>query len=203
MVVDADGRAYIGAMPPLDPDNPSSMNQLVPLILVEPDSLAPNGGARIAASDLAMANGAVITPDGSTLILAESYASRLTAYSVASDGTLSGRRVFAQLEPGPILDGICLDAEGCVWVAILESDGETGFLRVAEGGEVLDRIDVPPGAGAVAIALGGETGHTLFLLESLSQDWQGRGHMQKGNGRIRVVDVDVPAAAPPRSLLSA
>ena len=203
MVVDADGRAYIGGMPPLDPDNPSSMNQLVPLILVEPDSAAPNGGARIAASDLSVANGAVITPDGSTLILAESFASRLTAFSIASDGTLSGRRVFAQLTPGLVLDGICLDAEGCVWVAILISDGETGYLRVAEGGEVLDRIDVPSGAGAAAIALGGETGHALFLLESLSTDWEGKGHMQKGNGRIRVVNVDVPAAAPPRSILSA
>ncbi len=199
MVVDGQGRAYIGAMPPLDTEDPSTMGQPVDIVMVEPDGGAPNGGARVVASDLLMPNGAVVTPDGSTLIVAESFASRLVSFTIEPDGTLSDRAVFAQLEEGLVLDGICLDAEGCIWVAILISNGPTGFLRVAPGGKVLERIDLPSGIGAAAVALGGDTGNTLFLLESLSTDFASRAHMQKDNGRIRVIDVDVPAAAPPRS----
>lgn len=202
MVVDGQGRAYIGAMPPLDVDDPFSMAQPVNLVMVNPDGGMPNGGARVAAGGLLMPNGAVVTPDGSTLIVAESFASRLVSYSITPDGTLVDRAVFAQLEEGLVLDGICLDAEGCVWVAILMSNSTTGFLRVAQGGEILNRIDLPSGGGAVAVALGGDTGNTLFLLESLSTDFASRAHMQEGNGRIRFVEVDVPAAAAPHSTQS-
>ena len=197
MVVDGRGRAYIGAMAPMDVDDPSTMGQPLNLVLVEPDGDRPNGGARVAADELIMPNGAVITPDGSTLIVAESFASRLTSYSIGADGSLTDRAVFAQLEDGLVLDGICLDAEGCVWVAILISPEATGFLRVAPGGEILDRINLPNGAGAAAVALGGTSGNTLFLLESLSTDWANKRHMEKGNGRIRIVEVAVPAAAEP------
>lgn len=192
MVVDPRGRAYIGEMLPLDVDDPSTMGRPSNLVLVEPDSGEPNGGARVVANKLRMPNGAVITPDGSTLIVAESFDNKLTSFRIEADGSLTDRAIFAELD-GIVSDGICLDAEGCVWVAVIIPDEKAGFQRVAPGGAVVDRIDMESGAGA-AVALGGLDGHTLFLAESLSTDWASRSHMQKGNGRVRILEVDVPAA---------
>ena len=100
----------------------------------------------------------VVTPDNSTLIVAESYAHCLTAFDIADDGTLSNRRVWADLgDAAP--DGICLDADGAVWYADVPHQR---CVRVAEGGEVLDTVDVD--RGCFACMLGGPDGRTLFIV---------------------------------------
>jgi sugar lactone lactonase YvrE len=153
MLVDALGRAYVGNfgfdLQHRAPFAPTS------LILVRPD-----GRARTVANDMHFPNGMVLTPDARTLIVAESYGQRLTAFDVMDDGSLQRRRVWAQLEGkgvGP--DGICLDADGAVWLA---SPVSREVLRVREGGRVTHRIAT---AGqAVACALGGVERKTLFVL---------------------------------------
>jgi len=155
MVVDADGRAYVGvrsaALKPgfAVPDAKDAPDLVV---MVE-----PSGAASIAAAQMVSPNGTVITPDGRSLIIAETYAHRVTAYDRAADGTLSGRRVFAEVD-GVYPDGICLDDDGAVWVGSPYSDE---FVRVRDGGEITDRLSVP---GGVACALGGDNRTTLFLL---------------------------------------
>jgi sugar lactone lactonase YvrE len=155
MVVDADGRAYVGVRtaglrPGFALPDPGTEPDLV--VAVE-----PSGEVAVAADRLVAPNGTVITPDGRTLVIAETYAYRLTAYDRAADGTLSGRRVFAHVE-GAYPDGICLDDEGAVWFG---SPYSSEFIRVRAGGDVTDRIPFPSG---VACALGGPDGMTLFLL---------------------------------------
>lgn len=142
------------------------------------------------ADDLSFPNGTVITPDGGTLIVGESGGQRLTAFDVAADGSLSARRVWAELGLPP--DGIALDAEGCIWVAVPARPG--GFLRVAEGGEVKQRIDLAD-RGGFACMLGGDEGRTLFMLEALESD--PAKIAGPGNGRIRTVEVDAPRAGLP------
>ena len=183
MVVDADGRAFIGNFG-FDLFNGGEQRPTC-LVVVDPD-----GRARVVAEDLAFPNGAVITPDGKTLIVAESFANVLTAFNLKPDGSLSGRRFFAHLgDRTP--DGICLDAEGAVWVSCF---GQDEFIRVWEGGDIAARVAVP-GRRAVACMLGGEDRRTLFLLtaettvEDLSQG--------KSKGRIETVRVDVPGAGYP------
>jgi sugar lactone lactonase YvrE len=153
MLVDGQGRAYIGNFGfDLQGRAPFASTSLV---LVTPD-----GRARVAAADMHFPNGTVLTPDGRTLIVAESYAQRLTAFDVMEDGSLARRRVWAQLEGkgvGP--DGICLDAEGAVWLA---SPVTREVLRVREGGQITHRL--PTANQAVACMLGGEQRKTLFVL---------------------------------------
>lgn len=191
MVVDGEGRAYVGNFGSAMGDVPAN------LVLVTPD-----GAARVVAEDLMFPNGTVITPDGRTLIVAETWGLRLTAFDVEGDGSLTNRRLWAQLDVPP--DGICLDAEGCIWVAAItfEPDGmgaevelaPGGFVRVAEGGEVRERIASEDTPG-FACTLGGESGRVLFMLESFEHDvTKMRG---PGNGRIRAVEVDVPRAGWP------
>lgn len=182
MVVDASGRAYVGnfGFDLYAGEAPRATC----LVLVSAD-----GQARVVADDLMFPNGTVITADGRTLIIAESFATRLTAFDIAADGSLSHRRVWATLPVVP--DGICLDAEGCVWVANPMPPG--GFVRVAEGGEIKDRIDLDDRAG-FACMLGGPQRRTLFLLEAFSGDPE---KSLPGNGRIRTVEVDVPGAGLP------
>ncbi len=183
MVVDARGRAYIGHFGydlfGGEESRPAS------LLLVTPD-----GQVREVADGLEFPNGTVISPDGKTLIVAETFGRRLTAFSIADDGGLSERRVFAQFdEETP--DGICLDARGGVWVSSFES-GE--FVRVEDGGTITDRIPVP-GKRAVACALGGPQRQTLFLLTAettLEELAQG-----KSIGRVETVRVDTPGAGLP------
>jgi sugar lactone lactonase YvrE len=127
------------------------------LIAVEPD-----GRARVVADDMAFPNGTVITPDGKTLIVGESFGARLTAFEIAADGSLSGRRLWAKLE-GAVPDGICLDAEGAVWVA---SPVSKQALRVHEGGRVSQRIATDQ--MTIACMLGGEDRRTLYILTSES-----------------------------------
>ncbi len=148
--------------------------------------LAPDGAVRQVVSDLAFPNGAVITPDGATLIIAETMASRLTAFTIAGDGTLHERRVWAQLEfAAP--DGICLDAEGLVWYANAITNQ---CVRVAEGGAVLDIATTTQ--TAFACALGGATGSTLYVMTAPSSD-----RFKVANARlgaIESVEVAVPGS---------
>lgn len=127
----------------------------------------PDGRVTRQAGDLRFPNGLVITPDGTTLIIAETNGFCLTAFDIGADGSLSNRRVWAQLPEGVQPDGICLDAEGAVWLA---NPGESGaaVLRVREGGEVTDEITLD--THAYAVALGGPEGRHLFICTSASHD---------------------------------
>lgn len=182
MVVDALGRAYVGNFgfdlhERADP---------VPATMVRVD---PDGTASPAAEDLNFPNGTVITPDGRTLVVGESFAGCLTAFDIADDGSLSNRRVWAQLE-GAVPDGICLDAEGAIWVA---SPTSNDVLRVREGGEVADRVAID--SGAYACMLGGDDRRTLLVCTSDSSD-PVECARQRG-GRIESMRVDVPGAGLP------
>jgi sugar lactone lactonase YvrE len=182
MVVDTYGRAYIGNFgfdlyAEVEPCTTE-------LILVLPD-----GQARVVADDLAFPNGMVITPGGRHLIVGESFGARLTAFDIAADGSLSNRRVWAQLD-GAVPDGICLDAEGAIWLA---SPISNECLRVAEGGEVLERIPVEK--QAFACMLGGDDRRTLFICTATSGDPSVA--TVERDGRIEMVQVDVPGAGIP------
>lgn len=183
MVVDARGNAYVGNFG-FDLHGGARL-ATTSLILARPD-----GTVQIVAENLGFPNGAVVTPDGRTLILAESFAEVLTAFDVAPDGGLSNRRTWASLSFNP--DGIALDAEGCIWAANPIAPG--GFLRVGPGGAVLDRIDLAD-RGGFACALGGADRRTLFLLEAVEAS--PHRNPQRGNGRIRTVRVAVPGAGIP------
>jgi sugar lactone lactonase YvrE len=122
-----------------------------------------DGSVRQVADGIEFPNGMVVTPDNRTLIVAESFASRLTAFDVAADGGLSNRRVWAQLGQGG--DGICIDAEGAVWCPVM-TDGKPACERLAEGGQVLQRIELD--LNCFACMLGGEDGRTLFMMVA---DW--------------------------------
>jgi sugar lactone lactonase YvrE len=155
MLADGDGRLYVGhrsaALRPHRLPLPAS-SACDRITIVEPD-----GTVRVGAVDVMTPNGTVLTPDGRTLIVAETYAQRLMAFARLSDGSLGERTVFAEV-PGRYPDGICLDDTGAVWV----SSPYTGeFIRVREGGAIADHIAMP---GGVACALGGPDRRTLFLL---------------------------------------
>jgi sugar lactone lactonase YvrE len=183
MVVDAKGRAYVGNFGfDLHVEKPDFRK--AEIVRVDPD-----GSARVVADDLAFPNGTVITPDGRTLVVGESFAARLTAFDVAADGSLSSRRVWAKLEKA-VPDGICLDAESAIWVA---SPVSAEVLRVHEGGRVSQRI--PVATQAFACMLGGADRRTLFICTALdSHPEQCRA---KRSGRIEMVRVDVPGAGLP------
>ena len=183
MVVDTQGRAYVGNFG-FDLHQQGAEFRKAELILVTPE-----GEARVVADDLAFPNGTVITPDGRTLIVGESFGARMTAYDIADDGSLSGRREWAKLE-GAVPDGICLDAEGAIWVASPVS-GEV--LRVRKGGEVAARVSVS--AQAFACMLGGPDRRRLFI--AVAEDSQPETCREKRSGRIEFVDVDVPGAGLP------
>jgi len=154
MVVDAQGRAYIGNFG----FDFSGGEEFKPTILVRVD---PDGSTRIVAEDLAFPNGAVITPDGRTLVLAETFAQRLTAFDILPNGDLANRRTWAQLPAGHP-DGICLDPEGHIWVA---SPTTRQTLLVKEGGEILRTIETLSPRAPYACALGeDETGNPLLYL---------------------------------------
>jgi sugar lactone lactonase YvrE len=123
--------------------------------------VTPDGSARQVADGLAFPNGMVVTPDNSTLIVSESFAGRLTAFDIAADGSLSNRRVWAD-GVGP--DGICIDAEGAVWTG----SGANACVRVREGGEALERVELD--RTPFACMLGGPDGRTLFMM---AQEWRG------------------------------
>jgi sugar lactone lactonase YvrE len=182
MVVDAVGRAYVGNFG-FDRHR-GEPERATCLARVDPD-----GRVTRAADELRFPNGAVITPDGGTLIVAETLGHRLTAFDVAADGALSNRRVLATLD-GCFPDGICLDAENAVWVA----DARTPrVLRVRADGRV-DRT-LPTGQnGAFACILGGPDRRTLFVLTNTGS---GPAMADKTDGRVEMYPVDVPGAGLP------
>ena len=151
IVVDGRGNIYVNGGTDFHPEQGVAPGVIA---LVKPD-----GTARKVADNIAFPNGMVVTPDNSTLVIAESFASRLTAFDIADDGGLSNRRVWAD-HTG---DGMCVDAEGAIWCQRFDENGGT-VDRVAEGGDVLQRIelDLP----CFACTLGGEDGRTLFMLVS-------------------------------------
>jgi len=185
MLVDPAGRAYVSTFPApaigkgaADPDAPRT----APLIFVD-----EKGNVEIAADDLQIANGISLTPDGKTLIVAETLGNQLLAFDVASDGRISNKRTWADLgERKP--DGICLDADGHVWVgSIFTSE----FVLVEEGGRVI-RVIETPGRWATACALGGSDGKTLYGVTAyvtIEDFLDGR-----GKGAVEAFPVDTPAA---------
>jgi sugar lactone lactonase YvrE len=150
--------------------------------------VAPDGTVSVAAEDLDFPNGTVITPDGRTLIVAESFGRRLTAFDVAPDGTLANRRTFAELD-GRVPDGICLDADGAVWFAHPRAPE---CVRVADGGEVLQVVATDQ--ACFACMLGGDDGRSLFMLTAGSLG--GPGDASR-SGHVLVTEVDVPHAGLP------
>ena len=167
VVVDRRGGAYVNSIGFDFPREPAS-----PGIVV---LVRPNGEVVPVADDLAFPNGMVITADGSTLVVAESYAEQLSAYDVADDGTLSGRRVWAAT-PGDHPDGICLDATGAIWYADV---GNRHCVRVREGGTVLTSIDLDRGAFACALSTGPDP--RLFVV---AQHWGGPDGVGGGTGQV-------------------
>jgi sugar lactone lactonase YvrE len=144
LVVDATGNAYVNNIG-FDFPGGEPAPGLVALV-------TPDGRVRTVADDLAFPNGMAITADGATLIVAESYGNRLSAFDIGEDGELGGRRVWAQSgEDHP--DGICVDAEGAVWYADV---GNKHCVRVREGGEVLGTVDLDRGAFSCTLSRGGD-----------------------------------------------
>jgi sugar lactone lactonase YvrE len=198
MVVDEQGRAYIGNFgfdlfaPPT-----STSPVLAQIILVTSD-----GSARVVAEGMAFPNGPVITPDGRTLIVGETFAARLTAFDIEPDGSLANRRVWAKFDDrGPVAslaelagrvtpDGICLDAEGAIWVASPQS---AAVLRVRQGGEITDRITVS--TVPYACMLGGPDGRTLFIVTAKTSN--PKQALAQMSGRIETIVVAVPSAGRP------
>lgn len=182
MVVDQQGRAYVGN----EGFDLASGADYAPaeLVLVTPD-----GHARVVADGMEYPNGAVITPDGRTLIVGETFGACLTAFDIETDGSLTNRRTWAKLEAA-VPDGICLDAEGAIWVA---SPISSGVMRVREGGEVTDRINVA--TQAWACMLGGPGRRTLFIATSETD--RAEQAMIKKSGRIETVEVEIPGAGLP------
>lgn len=182
MVVDRRGNAYIGN-PGYDMRNPPTPLPPAELVLVRPD-----GTAEIVDRAVMFPNGPAVTPDGSTLIVAETMGQRLTAFDIGEDGLLSNRRSYADVA-GRAPDGIALDAEGAVWFADANGDA---CVRVREGGDVTDVIET--GRGCFACALGGPGRTTLFLLTG--DGFTGEA-IRRRTGAIETVEVAVPGAGLP------
>jgi sugar lactone lactonase YvrE len=199
MVVDAQGRAYVGnfgfdLMAGADP-TPTD------LIRVDPD-----GTASVAASDLWFPNGTVISDDGRTLIVGETVAARYTSFAIADDGSLTDREIWGQIAPEPSFesfertlaelrfapDGCALDAEGCIWSA----DAVGGRVaRLAPGGEILEEVRGPEGLGVFACMLGGEDGRTLLICAA--PDFLEHRRMDKREAVLLTTTADVPHAGLP------
>jgi sugar lactone lactonase YvrE len=182
MVVDRQGRAYVGNFGyerfQGAPEQPAA------LIRVDPD-----GSMHVAATGLRFPNGSVITPDGKTLIVGETMGNRLTRFSITPDGELADSRIFARVE-GLFPDGICLDAEGAIWVA--DPRGNR-VVRVREGGEIIQTITLP-GRNAYACMLGGANRRTLFICTAPGSGPEREG---KTDGKIEMIEVAVPGAGLP------
>jgi len=179
--VDSGGRAFVGnfgdGSAPPDPPKPTA------LIAVEPD-----GAARIVAEDLWFPNGIAVSPDRSTLLVAESRSlpSRLTRFDVGPDGDLSNRRVLVEFEPGELADGIALDAELGVWVAMPFGNE---LVRVTAEGEIERRVPIE---SPYAVALGGPDGRDLFVCSAPA--WEPDEAIRLRAGTVRTLRADVPAA---------
>jgi len=198
MVVDRTGRAYAGnfgfdLMAGQDP---------VPTVLVRID---PDGTASVAAEDLWFPNGMVVTDDG-TLIVAETFGGRLTAFDIEPDGALTGRRTFSEPRPAPepgdlgsmvaglqfAPDGIALDAEGCVWAA---NGVGAAVWRISPAGEVVEEVGMPAGLGVFACGLGGPDGRTL--LACAAPDFSEAARSAAAEAQLLTTQVEVPRAGLP------
>ncbi len=188
MCVDGAGRAWVGnfgfdldaALERHGPEKLLADHPTTCLVRVDAD-----GQIQVAAADMHFPNGCVVTPDGRTLIIAETLAMRLSAFDIGADGRLSNRRVWADLSMRAAPDGICLNAEGNVWVAnALGAE----CLLVAPGGEILESVITTQ--NCYACALGGEDGRDLFMLtaESSSKPIAS----SRRSGRVETVRVEVP-----------
>jgi sugar lactone lactonase YvrE len=198
MIVDRRGRAYVGnfGFDLMAGGDPAP----APLVRVDAD-----GSATVAAEDLWFPNGMVITDDG-TLIVAETFAARFSAFQVQADGTLTDRRVWAQVQPSPAPadtatmlgavtfapDGCALDAEGHVWAA--NALGGVA-CRVAPGGRIVDEVAMPDGLGVFACGLGGEDGRTLIACAAPDFNEQARAAAREAV--LLTTTVDVPRAGLP------
>jgi sugar lactone lactonase YvrE len=197
MVVDAHGRAYAGNFG-------FDLMAGDPMVATPLARIDPDGKVSVASEPLLFPNGSAITPDGSTLVVSESFGNRMSAFDIAADGSLGPRRDWAVLGPAPETDdvatalgaavfapdGMCLDADGAVWVA---DAVHNRVLRLAEGGEVLDEIET--GDGCYACMLGGEDGRTLFLC--LAPDFHEDARSAAREARIVSTTVDVGHAGTP------
>ncbi len=184
IVVDGKGRAWCGnfGYDHFAGETPRTTN----IIRVDPD-----GKAQIAASGMHFPNGSVVTPDNRTLIVGETTGACYTAFTIAGDGTLQNRRVWASL-PDLLPDGCCLDAEGRIWSA---DPRESRARLIAEGGRVIEEIRTPAGTAPFACMLGGADGKTLLL--ACSPPGVGAGREGKTDGCIFTARVDVPGAGYP------
>lgn len=204
MVVEGRGHIYIANRFVPGPGAPPE---------VSPEGIvhvSPEGVPREVAPDVASPNGMAVSPDGKTLIVAMSHDHRLLAFDIEEDGSLANRRVFADLLPRPELDGghraspdgICLDAEGAVWIGSPES---REFLRIAADGRIVERIALPPPHRAVACVLGGPERRTLFMVisetskETLAECKRGPEGERRSTskGWIDTVEVAVPGVGWP------
>jgi sugar lactone lactonase YvrE len=175
IVVDGRGNAYVNN---IGFDFPAGAFAPGSVVLVTPE-----GVTRRVADGLAFPNGMAVQADNATLIVAESYGQKLTAFDIARDGSLSGRRTWAEVDDHP--DGVCLDAEGALWYADV---GNKRCVRVREGGEVLQVIDLD--RGCFACVLGGPSRQTLFVTVN---EWSGPEAMGRARkGQVLAVEVDVP-----------
>jgi len=182
IVVDGRGNAYVGD---IGFDFPGG--EFAPGLLA---LATPDGSARQVADGVAFPNGLVVTPDNSTLILAESYANRLTAFDIDADGSLSNRRLWAGLDRG-VPDGICIDAENAIWYGDVPN---MRCVRVREGGEVLQTIELD--RGCFACMLGGADRKTLFMV---AREWRGPASMadRERTGQVLTAKVSTPGAGWP------
>ena len=196
LLVDQHGRAYIGNF---GFDYEVFLDeQGIEGLFADPDSLTtvmcrvdPDGTVNVASDGLIFPNGMVITPDGKTMIVAETLALRLTAFDIAPDGSLSNRRVWADLSAHMAApDGICLDAEGAVWIANALAPR---LMRIGEGGVVIDEVETT--MNTYACMLGGSEGKHLFAMTAPTSD--SRHAPLAPNGAIEVVQVAVPHAGQP------
>ena len=191
MVVDSKGNAYIGnfGFNTYEGEEVKSTN----LILVRPGE-----EPCIAADNILFPNGTVISEDEKTLVVGETYAAKLTAFDVNEDASLSNRRVWADLTQSidngnvPVPDGMCLDAEGAIWVA---SPSTADVIRVKEGGEILERIPVK--TNAYACMLGGKDRKTLFICTSNASGVDPDSALREKSGKIEIVEVEVPGVGRP------
>ena len=193
MVVDAAGGAYVGNFG-FDLDAAIQTRGVPDVLATHPTAklayVAPDGQTRIAAEDMHFPNGSVIAPDGKTLIVGETLAAVLTAFDIGPNGDLSNRQVWAPTTPA-VPDGICLDAEGAIWVA---NPIAPQCLRIARGGEVLEIIETG-GQPCYACMLGGDDGKTLFMVVADSSDHGAAAKAQ--TGKILTASVDSPRAGRP------
>ena len=192
MVVDSAGGAYVGNFG-FDLDAEIAARGIPDVLANHATArlayVAPDGQTRVAAEDMHFPNGPVITPDGKTLIVGETLSGVLTAFDIGPGGDLSNRRVWASTQPA-IPDGICLDAEGAIWIA---NPVAPECVRIAEGGKVLETIDT--GQPCYACMLGGDDGRTLFMLTAATSDHEAAA--AQATGKILVAQVDSPRAGQP------